>query len=214
MRAVPSELAARLESGLAGLCHAWILARADGLRLGFTDHDRDLIVAGAVCRAATGWTMGAHETAAGATPGLAAALGALDDAAITAADVEAGLYDGARVSCLKVDWSRPDLVVPLWTARIARLRSEGRGFTAELEGPLSALDRVAGRTLGRLCDAALGDDRCGVAAAGRSCDKRWRTCVDTFANGPNFRGFPTMPGEDFVTLYPSEGERHDGGRRA
>ncbi|WP_419318003.1 baseplate hub protein [Caulobacter sp. ErkDOM-E] len=214
MRAVPAELAARLEEGAASLCHAWILTRGDGVVLGFTDHDRDLLVEGVTCRAATGWTAGAHETAAGFAPGLSAALGALDDGAVTAPDIEAGLYDGASVACLRVDWSRPDLLVRLWTARIARIRREGEAFTAELEGPLAALDRVAGRTFGRLCDAVLGDGRCGVSATpGVSCDKRWRTCVDSFANGVNFRGFPAMPGEDFLTLYPSEGERHDGGKR-
>lgn len=214
MRAVPTELAARLDSGAAALCHAWILTRADGLTLGFTDHDRDLTVDGATCRAATGWSAGAHETAAGFAPGLSAALGALDDAAVTAEDIAAGLYDGASVACLRVDWSTPTLLARLWSARIASIRREGQAFTAELEGPLAGLDRVAGRTFGRLCDAVLGDARCGIAAApGAACDKRWRTCVDAFANGVNFRGFPTAPGEDFLTLYPSEGERHDGGRR-
>ena len=214
MRAVPAELAARLDSGAASLCHAWILTRSDAAVLGFTDHDRDLVVDGAACHAATGWTAGAHETAAGFAPGLAAALGALDDSAVTAEDIEAGLYDGASVACLRVDWRRPDLFVRLWTARIARIRSEGEAFTAELEGPLADLDRVAGRTFGRLCDAVFGDARCGVAAGpGVVCDKRWATCVGAFANGANFRGFPAMPGEDFLTLYPSEGERHDGGRR-
>ena len=214
MRAVPAELAARLEEDAASLCHAWILTRGDAVVLGFTDHDRDLVVDGVTCRAATGWTAGAHETAAGFAPGLSAALGALDDGAVTAPDIEAGLYDGASVVCLRVDWSRPDLFVRLWTARIARLRRQGEAFTAELEGPLADLDRVAGRTFGRLCDAVLGDARCGASVApGAVCDKRWPTCVGTFGNGVSFRGFPAMPGEDFLTLYPSEGERHDGGKR-
>jgi hypothetical protein len=214
MRTVPTDLAARLDSGAANLCHAWILTRPDGVTLGFTDHDRDLVVDGVTCRAATGWTAGAHETAAGFSPGLSAALGALDDAAVTVEDLEAGLYDGAGVDGLRVDWSLPTLFVRLWTARIARIRREGQAFTAELEGPLADLDRVAGRTFGRLCDAVLGDARCGVAAGpGAACDKRWRTCVEMFGNGVNFRGFPTAPGEDFLTLYPSEGERHDGGKR-
>jgi hypothetical protein len=216
MRAIPPALAERIESGAASLCHALILTRADGTLLGFTDHDADLPVDGVTCRAASGWTAGVHETAAGLTPGLAAALGGLDDAALTAADLEAGLYDGAQVACWRVDWSDPGLRVLLWQARIARLRREGEAFTAELEGPLAALDRVVGRVFGRLCDATLGDSRCGVDLAahpGATCDRRWATCTATFANGVNFRGFPAIPGEDFLTLYPSEGERHDGGKR-
>jgi len=93
---------------------------------------------------------------------------------------------------------------------------EGAAFKATLAGPAAALERVAGRTFTRLCDARLGDARCGVdlsAHPGAACDKRWSTCVGVFANGVNFRGFPTAPGEDFLTLYPVEGERNDGGRR-
>lgn len=44
------------------------------------------------------------------------------------------------------------------------------------------------------------------------CDKRFATCRAKFGNGPNFRGFPHMPGNDFVVRYPLPGEAgHDGG---
>ena len=216
MRTIPTELAARIESGAAGLCHAWVVRRADGVIAGFTDHDRDLIVDGVACRAASGWTAGAADSAVGFGAGSAAVAGGLDDAAITDADVEAGLYDGAAVELWRVDWTRPDLRVRLWVATLARIRREGTGFTAELEGPLAKLERVVGRTYGRECDAVLGDGRCRVdveAFAGMSCDKRWATCVASFANGANFQGFPDLPGDDFLTAAPVEGGRNDGGSR-
>ena len=64
MRDIPEELAARIESGAAMLCHAWVLRRGDGAVLGFTDHDRDLDIEGVTCRAGSGWTAGAGEGAA------------------------------------------------------------------------------------------------------------------------------------------------------
>lgn len=208
MRALPEGL------DLARLAWAWIVVRTDGVRLGFTDHDRDLVVDGVTCRAGGGWSPGASDGAVGYAPGQASALGVLDSAGITEADLGAGLYDGARVAALQVDWSAPYRVVRLWTATIASVTREGEAFTAALAGPAADLDRVAGRTFTRLCDARLGDARCGIApAAGAACDKRWATCVGVFGNGVNFRGFPTSPGEDFLTLYPVEGERNDGGRR-
>ena len=198
----------------ARLCRAWIVVRADGVRLGFTDHDRDLVVDGVTCRASGGWSPGARDAAAGYAAGQGAALGVLDDAGITEADLAAGLYDGARVAELRVDWTAPSRVVRLWTATITAVSREGEAFKAALAGPLAELERVAGRTFTRLCDARLGDERCGISAPdGAVCDKRWATCVGTFGNGVNFRGFPTAPGEDFLTLYPVEGERNDGGRR-
>ncbi|TVR10473.1 MAG: DUF2163 domain-containing protein [Salinarimonadaceae bacterium] len=38
------------------------------------------------------------------------------------------------------------------------------------------------------------------------CDKRFSTCRDRFANAVNFRGFPHMPGNDFILRVPQEGE--------
>jgi len=43
------------------------------------------------------------------------------------------------------------------------------------------------------------------------CDKRFSTCRDRFYNSVNFRGFPHIPGNDFVVRYPVSGEAgHDG----
>lgn len=214
MRNIPDEMAARIESGAATLCHVWRLERADGAVMGFTNHDRDLMVAGVVCRAASGWTAGAGESAVGLAAGSVSAAGALDDEAISEEDVAAGLFDAATVELWRLDWVRPDLKVRLWAGMLAKIRREGGGFVAELEGPLAKLERVVGRTYGRMCDARLGDQRCGVAeTAGRVCDKRWATCVETFGNGANFRGFPDVPGDDFLTAYPAGSARNDGGSR-
>ena len=49
-----------------------------------------------------------------------------------------------------------------------------------------------------------------VVTAG--CDKRFATCRDRFSNALNFRGFPHIPGNDFVTRYAVSGEPgNDGG---
>ncbi|WP_191559166.1 baseplate hub domain-containing protein [Brevundimonas aurantiaca] len=214
MRHIPDDLAARIESGAARLCHVWLMRRVDGTRAGFTDHDRDLTLDGVVCRAASGWTVGAAESGVGLAAGTASASGVLDDASIREADVAQGRLDGAAVELWRLDWSEPDLRVRLWSGTITRLRRQDGAFVADLEGPLAKLERVVGRTYGRLCDARLGDARCGVAdAAGRTCDKRWETCVGTFGNGVNFRGFPDVPGDDFLTAWPAQGGRHDGGSR-
>lgn len=215
MRDIPTELVARIESGAATLCHVWLLMRQDGERLGFTDHDRDLDLDGVICRAASGWTAGVMESAVNRV-GTVSVAGVLDDAMIRAEDLNAGLYDRASIDLWRVDWARPELRVRLWCGRLARVRREGEAFTGELEGPFAALDRVVGRTFGRGCEAELGDSRCGVVRAafpGLTCDRRWATCVGVFGNGANFRGFPDIPGDDFLAASPVEGGRNDGGSR-
>ncbi|ABD87381.1 DUF2163 domain-containing protein [Rhodopseudomonas palustris] len=37
------------------------------------------------------------------------------------------------------------------------------------------------------------------------CDKRFASCRDRFGNADNFRGFPQIPGNDFVISYPVAG---------
>lgn len=43
------------------------------------------------------------------------------------------------------------------------------------------------------------------------CDKRAETCRAKFDNFMNFRGFPHIPGEDWVMAYPRQGDRNSGG---
>lgn len=44
------------------------------------------------------------------------------------------------------------------------------------------------------------------------CDKRAATCREKFDNFLNFRGFPHVPGEDWLLAPPGAGQVHDGGR--
>jgi uncharacterized phage protein (TIGR02218 family) len=44
------------------------------------------------------------------------------------------------------------------------------------------------------------------------CDKRFNTCREKFDNVANFRGFPHMPGNDFVARYAVAGEPGNAGR--
>ena len=62
-------------------------------------------------------------------------------------------------------------------------------------------------------------DRIGppVAAGDRirleaGCDRQAATCQSKFNNFHNFRGFPHIPGEDWLLSYPTESGANDGGR--
>jgi uncharacterized phage protein (TIGR02218 family) len=58
--------------------------------------------------------------------------------------------------------------------------------------------------------AAVVGDRFRLVAG---CDKSAGTCRGKFQNFVNFRGFPHIPGDDWVTAYPKNGGNHDGGSR-
>ena len=42
------------------------------------------------------------------------------------------------------------------------------------------------------------------------CDKQFATCRTKFGNGVNFRGFPSIPGDDTIVRYPTQGDGSNG----
>lgn len=274
---------------------AWALERADGVVLGFTDHDRDLSFGGITFRARTGMTARALVQATGLSVDNTEAVGALSDAGLSEADILAGRYDGARLTIWEVDWAAHDARRLLFRGGLSEITRAGGAFRAELRGLSEALGRGGGRVFGAVCPAVLGDGDCGfdvsqpgfsvevetldvseggavldmVAlddfvpgwfAQGRAvfldgpaagiagfvrrderagavrrltlwtapgvaprvgdrlrmeagCDKRFETCRLKFANQANFRGFPHVPGDDWLLAVPKGDGRDDGGRR-
>ncbi len=213
MRLIESEFATRLAGEATTTCLCWRLTRVDEFVLAVTEHDRALEVDGVAYLPGGALAGGAFTQSAGLKPGQAAAGGALGHEAITEADLAAGLWDGAEVSVLRVDWARPEFFVEVWAGRLSEVTRGRLGFEAELVSLKADLERPVGRIYSRLCDAVLGDARCGVVVGeGDACDQRFETCVDVFANGARFRGFPHMPGMDFLLAGPAAG-RSDGGKR-
>lgn len=276
-------LYAHLQSGATTVCRAWTVTRGDGFVLGFTDHDRDLVVDGVVCRADTGMTARALQQTTGLSVDNSEAVGALSDASVTERDLLAGRYDGAVVRAFLVNWAAPEDRVEQFRGSLGEIVRSGGSFRAELRGLSDALNQPQGFAYQPLCSAVLGDDRCrfqtqqpgysvtraveGVednrifrfagfggfddrwfehgrfevltgAAAGlvgvvktdrldgltrrielwqsigdsilsgdqfkvfAGCDKVAETCRTKFANFLNFRGFPHIPGEDWLSSYP------------
>jgi uncharacterized phage protein (TIGR02218 family) len=287
MRAIPPALQARLDDGVTTLAHCWKLTRSDGVVLGFTDHDSDLVLDGVTYRASTGFTASEATSRFDLAIDGAEVAGALDDEALNEHDLAGGRFDGAGIETWLVDWSDPALRVQMSCGTIGEVRRDDRAFTAEIRGIGDRLAQDSGRLYAVRCDADLGDGRCkinladpahhgagsvaqtlGVAqfrAAGldgfapdvlsggrltwtgggkaglvmdikmhgvrdgavhltlwqamaepitegdaftvtAGCDKTFATCRDRFANGVNFRGFPAIPGNDYVIRYPNAGE--------
>jgi uncharacterized phage protein (TIGR02218 family) len=291
MRTIHPELQARLDGGATRLCRCWRVRRRDGVALGFTDHDDDVVFEGVVHRASSGMDASALQAATGLSVDNAQAVGALSDAAVSEEDIRAGRYDGAEVWHWLVDWERPELRVLLFRGSFGEIRRADGAFEVELRGLAEALNAPVGRSVLRTCDRVLGDAKCGfdvtvpgfsgegeVAAVGSGlratglagfadgwfrqgrltwlsganagetatvmtdrltadgsraltlwrqpgsavavgdrfrivagCDKQAETCRAKFDNLLNFRGFPHLPGDDWVTAYPKDGASHDGG---
>ncbi|HEY4773976.1 MAG TPA: DUF2163 domain-containing protein [Xanthobacteraceae bacterium] len=293
MRPIPSALQDKLDSGLTTLARCFVLARRDGVVMGFTEHDEDIVLDAVICRAGSGLSASEARARLGLAVDGAEFAGALADDALSESDLAAGRYDAAAIAIWLVDWSEPELRVLIAKGTLGEVRREGPAFTAELRSLTDRLNQESGRLYTATCAADLGDARCGIdltdaafrgsgevaALAGTSafsasglggfddgwftagrltftsganaglavevkshrlegtgvtlvlwqampepiaegdeftvtagCDKRFATCRDRFNNAVNFRGFPHIPGNDFVLRYPRQGEPgNDGG---
>ncbi|GGE11159.1 phage conserved hypothetical protein BR0599 [Gemmobacter megaterium] len=283
-----------LATGATTVARCWRVTRADGVVLGFTDHDRDLVFDETVFAAGAGLSARALSQTTGLAVDNTEAAGALSDAAITEADLLAGRFDGAQVEAWQVNWADVTQRMLEFRGTIGEVAQAGGAFQAELRGLTELLNQPQGRVYQVSCSAILGDGRCGVdltlggyfeereveeadegrvfrfadflgfddrwfergrlvvlsgAAAGlvevikndrlsgrarsvelwqairapvvagdrirleAGCDRRAETCRLKFANFLNFRGFPHLPGEDWLAAVPRGGEVNDGGRR-
>ncbi|KQW31132.1 beta tubulin [Rhizobium sp. Root274] len=170
MRAFAEDLAAHMATGETTLCRAWRVTRADGVVLGFTEHDQVLEFSGTRFEPASGFATSEANAASGLAAPAAEIKGGFSSEAITEGDLAAGRYDGARVELFLVNWQQPEAQHGLLSVQeIGEVQRAGPAFSAELRSIAHRLQQPQGRIYNRRCDADLGDLRCGVdlGAGGR-----------------------------------------------
>ncbi|HTM78011.1 MAG TPA: DUF2163 domain-containing protein [Devosia sp.] len=291
MRTLDIGFADHIASGQTTLAQCWRISRSDGLVLGFTEHDRVLHFDGTDFIPAHGLDGAEAPRKLGGQVDTSQVLGVLHAEAISEADILLGRYDGAQVETWRVNWADVSQRLLLRRDSIGEIVREDGVFRAELRSAQQGLNARHGRIYQGLCDAELGDARCGVnvetsafrgfatvdavedryrlrvsglggfaagwfgfgkaawtsgkreglrdgvlahsrnggidvlafgVAAGEwveagdmltvtaGCDRRFDTCKAKFANAVNFRGFPHIPGNDFVLRHPRAGDALDG----
>ena len=265
--------------------------RGDGVVLGFTDHDEALTFDGTDFVPAHGLDGGEVAHKLGPQTDTSEVVGILHSAAITEDEILLGRYDGAVVETWRVNWRDVAQRHLQRRSSIGEIVREDGAFRAELRSAQQTLNQPRGRLYQALCDASVGDVRCGVnledaafkavanvvdvmdryrlevggmagfdegwfgfgraqwqsgkrsgvadqsvshartggadvlgfavpvgdwvvpgdaLTAHAGCDRRFATCGEKFANAVNFRGFPHIPGNDFVLRYPRAGSQMDG----
>ena len=142
------------------LARAWAVTRADGMVLGFTDHDAGLSFEGIAFRPDAGLTAQALVQGLGLAVDNTEAQGVLSDDAITAADLGAGRWDGAEVRLWEVDWTAPANRRLVFRGSLGEVTLAQGAYRAELRGLAEALNRPQGRVYHARCAARLGDGAC------------------------------------------------------
>lgn len=144
-------------------CSCWKLVRTDGVTLGFTEHDIDLVIDGLTYQAASGFARTATRQTANSAQDNHDVFGIFDSAAISETDLAAGLYSGARVYHFEVDWTDPAGPKHKLDAGVIGPVTRNRaGFSATVMNLKDLLSQTIGKTYARSCWHTLGDAGCQV----------------------------------------------------
>jgi len=162
MKSLSPALQAHLDDGTTTLSWCWRITRADGVTLGFTDHDQVLVFDGTDFEPESGFA--ASEVRSGSDLAVDAqdAEGVLTSDRITETDIIDGRWDNAGVELWRVNWADPGQRVLLRRGAVGQIRRGRMAFVAEVRSLAHVLGQTVGRTFQSSCDAALGDVRCGI----------------------------------------------------
>lgn len=144
----------------------WHVVRSDAQVYGWVEHDRDLVIAGVTYRAAAGLRASAVQTTMDMQPGTLDVTAFLEVS--TEADIEAGVWDEARVTIFEARWDVLPTAVDaaqcniLLHHRLGKIDRQTGVFQAQLHGLLEQLDTQVGRVYSATCPWRLGDSRCQV----------------------------------------------------
>ncbi|WP_196259211.1 DUF2163 domain-containing protein [Pelagibacterium limicola] len=162
MRTFDPGFAGHIASGATTLCWCWRIVRRDGIVLGFTDHDMALDFEGTFFVPAHGLDGSETVERSGAQTSTSEVLGVLHSETISEDDILLGRYDGARVESWRVNWRDVSQRALIRADTIGEIVREDGVFRAELRSGQHALNVPKGRLYQHLCDARLGDGRCGI----------------------------------------------------
>ncbi len=168
-----------LAGPVTSVAYGWRLERGDGVTLGFTSHDRDVLVDGVLLRASPGMLPSSIVESAGLETDGLDLNGALTSSAIRADDLAAGRWDAARLEVFLFDWSDPAAGKRiLAVGELGAVSYSGDAFQAELLGLTRLLDRPVVPQTSPTCRARFCDAACGLNAL-RFQHNRAVSAVDT-----------------------------------
>jgi len=162
MKNIPANLKAHLCGEVTTICRCWILETIEGEQLGFTDHDRDILLQGIICEKDAGVEAGGIEDRLGLNVNSNEVSGAIQSGFVMAEDIDAGKYDNARVSTYFVNWNDPSQFILDRISVVGEIVRQDGFYQMELRGLTSQLDQTRGNHFVAGCQAGLGDNRCQV----------------------------------------------------
>ncbi len=179
MKPIFPALQSHLDGELTTLAYLVKITRMDSTVEGFTTHDQNISVGGITYKADGALTPSALQSSAALNTDAMEITGILNSVDIIDADINAGLYDHARIDVYTCNWM--DLsqgLLPLRRGWIGQIAQSGAHYTAEIRGLHDLLQRPVGSTYTPECRFDLGDTNCGVNIAALTVTGNVTTVTD------------------------------------
>ncbi|MDJ0979504.1 MAG: DUF2163 domain-containing protein [Erythrobacter sp.] len=158
----------------------WRVYRRDGVALGFTSHDRDLVFSGIRHRAAPGMVPAAIRLSSAIKDDSSEVEGALSHDSIREADLSGGLFDQSGIIIGAVNWETLENEI-FYSGRIGAIDDDRHGFSAQLRSAKHILDHDLVPRTSPTCRANFCGPGCGLSAP-RFTTRRALATVDLEGN--------------------------------
>ncbi|MGB5484864.1 DUF2163 domain-containing protein [Parasphingorhabdus sp.] len=168
-----------LDRNVTTCAYLWRLEREDGVALGFTSHDRDLVVDAFRYRSAPGMVPSSIALSDSLDIDNVEIEGVMTSAAIAETDIADGRWDGALLYVSLINWEQPSAEpLPLICGEFGEIVRSGDSFTVEMLGATSFLNEPIAPLTSPTCRAEFGDSQCKL-----SLHRHQRECRITLING-------------------------------
>ena len=156
-----------MDAWLAGpvtsVAYGWRLERSDGVTLGFTSHDCDVVHDGLLLRASPGLQPTTIVASLGPENDGLDVSGGLTSDAIRSDDLAAGRWDAAYLEIFLFDWADPGAGRRLLASgELGGVSYSGDAFEAEFLGLKQVLNRAVVPQTSPSCRAGFCDSACGL----------------------------------------------------
>lgn len=169
---MPRSISPSFQTFLQGDCLTLAICvrvtRIDGVVMGFTSVNQDLVIDGVTYSSSNSVTGSAVHQEVGHAVDNLDVVGILQSDAVTETDIENGLYDGAAIEMFMCNWADLSMgTMILLSGVIGTITLKDGQYTAELRGLGQILTQNVCEVTSRTCRVQrLGDIRCQVNVAG------------------------------------------------
>lgn len=186
MKAATSGMIAHIAQGQTSLAVCWRITRTDGLVIGTTEHDENLLVDGVLHLAENGFARLNLSDKSNLDESTMQVDGQLDSV-FTRADLVSRLYDSADVEISLVNWTNlTQGKIILLTGQFGPVTVKEYGFSVELRSLSFHLTHLGGELCSPDCRVDFGSARCapgGLLASGVAIDSLAQIGTVTVTDG-------------------------------